>query len=757
VTLSGLGGVGKTRLAAEVARCVGPTFGGRVAWISLSHGPREAGLASAVAATLGLGGGEPDHLADAVAQAIGDAPALLVVDGAETALHDVGLLDELIDLAPPLRVVVTSRITIERSGGVSLVVERLPVPAEADDPATVAASPAVALLVDRASRAGAKVEISDRTAAAIAGLVAHLDGMPLAIELAGPLLRLMSPHRLVARIPQELDPVVATIAWSHDQLSPDDRVLYRRLAVFGVSFRARHVRTFGERAVTHGLSPLAPDLPNALERLFLAGLIRARPDHLDLDPATGPDDPRGEGVHEYELPPLIREDAARRLEASGEATAALWARANDLLALCELANAELLVRSRRDLLDQLDVVHADLVAALDRGRAAREGRFLLRMTGALAEYWRARGRLAEGRIWLDTALRLGPPDRTAERARALHGAGMLANWQSDFGRARTVLEDALAIRLELGERAEAAATLNQLALIGLDTGDLDGAERASARGLEIRRSLGDDAAVASSLNTLGGIVHFGGRTGEARAMFEESLQIRRRLGDDSGVSVSLANLALVARDERDLVGAEAMLREAIATRERLADRQRVAVIRHNLALVLFDAGDLDAARGELQAALTIARELGDRLETANALSDLGFVEETAGRIDRAATLQGEALAVAARIGAKGVIAHAIDGVAGIVAFGGDRLRAATLWAAAGRIRREARYAMLAADRRRIEAETRAAREATAAADWDAAWAAGDGLSADEAIERARDVIAGLIPDSAPSTAGKVAV
>ena len=114
------------------------------------------------------------------------------------------------------------------------------------------------------------------------------------------------------------------------------------------------------------------------------------------------------------------------------------------------------MRSRLDLLDQLDIVHADVVAALERARAAGEGAFLLRMTGALSEYWRARGRLAEGRIWLDVALRLGPPAETAERARALHGAGMLANWQSDFGRGRGLLEEALAIRLRIGALADAA-------------------------------------------------------------------------------------------------------------------------------------------------------------------------------------------------------------------------------------------------------------------------------------------------------------
>jgi tetratricopeptide (TPR) repeat protein len=610
----------------------------------------------------------------------------------------------------------------------------------------IAASPAVQLLVRRAEAAGAEVPITERTAHVIARLAGRLDGLPLAIELAAPLLRTLPAHRLLDRIGERLDPVVATIDWSHEHLGPDDRRLYRRIAVFGIPFRARHVRTFAERAIAHGLSPLDPDIGAGLERLAAAGLIRVRPDPLSgPDAASGPDDPRGGEVHEYELPALVRDDAARRLEASGEATAAYWARANDLLALCELSHTELMARSRVDLLTQLDIVHDDLLAALDRARAAGDGSFLLKMTGALAEYWRSRGRLAEGRVRLDAALRLGPTTATAERARALHGAGLLASAQSDYGRARPAFEEALAIRLELGELEDAAATLNQLGLIGLDTGDLDEAERHCRHGLEIRRGLGDEASIAASLNTLGGILQFGGRNEEAADLLAESVEIRRRLGDEAGVSVSIGNLALVARDRGDLDGAEAMLRESIATRERLGDRQRVAVVRHNLALVLFDRGELDRAVAELEAAIAIARELGHRSEAANALSDLGFVTAAAGDPSRAGRLQLDALALADRIGSPGIVAQSIDGIAGLVAGEGRPIEAATLWAAAETIRRVTHYHLLLADRARIDREIAAARERVSEESWWAAWGAGERLSQAAAVERAQSALQSAEP------------
>jgi predicted ATPase len=737
IALVGTGGVGKTRLAAEAIAAVLERYEGRVAWVALGSVRSVDQATAALAAALGLGDVAGDRLADELGRSLDGHAGLVILDGGGQLPGLAAAVAGLLDAAAGLRVLVTGPGPLGVDGELIVHVEPLDLPA-ADGVDDVRTSPAVQLLLERAGDAGAAVRLTPRSASTIARIVRRLDGLPLALELGASMLRLMGPHQLLDRLEARIETPGAPTDRSHELLDAAGQRLFRRLGVFSGAFTARDAADVLERSVAHGLAPTGVDVVAGLDVLVRLSLVRTRP--LGEDGDDHPPPGSGDAVR-YQMLATVRDDALRRLEACGEATAARWAHANHVLEVAEEVREELAIRSRVDLLARLDAMHDDLLACLEQARAEGEGEYLLRLAGALAEYWRSRGRLAEGRLWLDAALRLNPDGDDRHRARALHGSGMLANWQSDFPRARALLEEALATWLRLGELAEAAATLNQLVLIGLVLGDLDDAERLCRQGLEIRRSIGDEAAIAASLNTLGGILQFGGRRAEAQELFEESLAIRRRIGDDSGASVSLGNLALVARDLGRLDEAAEMLREAIATRERLGDRQRVAVVRHNYALVLFERGDLGGARGELETALAIARDVGDRLEASNALSDLAFVEEAAGNADRAETLQAEALALAARIDAKGIVAQAIDGLAGLAAARGQVEEAATLWAAAETIRRVARYALLAADRRRLDGAIAIARDAVDDETWWRAWATGETLTTEEAIARATAAIA----------------
>ena len=754
VTLAGPGGAGKSRLASEAAGCVASDFGGRVAWIQLAPITDDQVL-SEIATGVGLGDVAAERLSEELSAMLGMSPALVVLDDAEGVLDGVRAAADRLAPIDGLRLLVTTTTPLARADEAVIVLDPLDAPGDDLEPDEALEMPAVRLLLERAAAAGADVPLTPANAAALSRIVRRVDGLPLAIELAGAMLRLLTPHQLLDRLDarpessapaQALEPpgsarrpvdrrrsLRATMDWSYDLLTPDVQCLYRRLGVFSGAFGMSQLRSYLARSVEHGLAIPALDPEEGVAALVAASLLRIRPaDAAGTRDAADATD----AEPEYQILGLVRDDAARRLADSGEATAARWAHANDLMSLTEARCTEIAKQPRPETLAELDAVHDDLLAILARARVDGNAAFVIRLAGAMAEYWRHRGRLTEGRLWLDAALRMRPPEETTYRARALHGAGVLASLQGDFDRARLHLDEAFRLRVRLGLRAEAAGTLNQIGLIALERGELEEGERICREALEMRRDVGDEAAVAASLNSLGGVLQFSGNRAEARELFEESLAIRRRLGDEAGASVVLGNLGLAARDAGELEEALRMLDESIATRERLGDRQRLAVVRHNHALVLFDAGELDAAREELAWSAETARALGDRLELANALSDLGHVNAAAGDLNAALAGQAEALTIAARIGARSIVAQSIDGVAECLALRGDPLAAARLWAAAETIRRTSRAALLAADRRRIDAAIAIARATAAGDGWWSAWAEGEALSFDDAVAEA---------------------
>ena len=552
VTLAGPGGSGKSRLAAEAAARSLPEFGGRVAWIDLGSIQAVDQVESEVVSGIGLGDVAADRLPDELAATLGGAPTLLILDDAEHVIDGVRAVADVLVSIPSVRLLVTTTTPLARPDEVVVTVDPLELPAD-DRTVGLAENPAIRLLLDRAHAAGAEIALTPSNAAALARIVRRVDGLPLAIELAGAMLRLLAPHQLLDRLdahfeleapdpslipgappasadvttgPDRRRSLRATMDWSHDLLAPEVQCLYRRLGVFSGTFGLGQLRSYVDRSVDHGLSAPEIDPAEGIAALVAASLVRV------VDAPDG-DEPR------YELLGLVRDDAARRLAESGEATAANWAHANDLQSLAEARYAELSRQARPDTFADLDTAHDDFLAVLDRARAGGNAAFVVRLAGALAEYWRVRGLLTEGRMWLDAALRMQPAVETAFRARALHGAGVLAMLQGDFDRARERLDEAFRLRVRLGLDVEAAGSLNQIGLIALERGELDEAERVCREALDMRRQIGDEAALASSLNSLGGVLQFSGNDAEAREMFEESLEIRRRLGDDAGVSVVL--------------------------------------------------------------------------------------------------------------------------------------------------------------------------------------------------------------------------
>ncbi|HEY6570925.1 MAG TPA: tetratricopeptide repeat protein, partial [Candidatus Limnocylindrales bacterium] len=735
-----------SRLAVEVSRRAMPRRDGRIAFVPLDGVSVASLVLPAIAGAMGVA--EPGRpLVESLAEALGRAPSLLVLDTVEHVRAVAPALTDLLARTPGLTILATSRIAIGVPRERVVWVEPLPVPSEDEtDPDALAENPAVALFLARAAVSRPEIEATPTNAALAAAICRRLDGIPLAIELAAAALRVLAPHQLVDQLenrladagaeagdegstgPARQRSLRAAMDWSIGLLPAPVLCLYRRASVISGTFSVPTAVAILEGGERRGLAPLGIDVPTGLQQLLAASLLR----HEDDGKAFG-------------MLTTVRADAQDRLAQSGEAVAMRWAHAYQVLAVAEEAEGALSTGNDVEALDRLDEAHDDIREALEWSMEQGDGTFALRLSGTLAEFWRTRGHHTEGRLRLAAALSMAVDPPPGVHRKALSGAGLLASYQGDYRLGEAYLREALSIARELDDEEAMAAVLNWLGTNAYGAGDLDAAEAYVSESLEIRRRIGEPAGIAVALNALGGVHHFRGDLDLAREMFVESMALKEGHGTASGRAVSLTNLGLVERDAGRPEAAAQAFEEAIEIWERTGDPQRVSVGLHNAALLDLDCGRLDEAAGKLTRAHDIARDLGDRTEMAYALADLVRVDVERGDLDGAAEALAGSLPRAAAIGAKIIVPLALEGAAGLAAARGDDVLAIRLWAAAAADRALTGFANMPADERLVDARMSEARERLDPATVDAAWTDGGALTIEAAIEDAMTLVAAAAP------------
>jgi predicted ATPase/Tfp pilus assembly protein PilF len=744
VTLTGIGGVGKSRLAAELAAQDLGRWQGRVAFVPLDGVSDPSLVLPAIAGAIGVTDepGRPLHeaLNEALTDELGRAPALLVLDTAEHVRAAAPALAELQARTPGLQIVVTSRLTLRVPREHVLWVEPLPVPAEGElDPDAVRANPAAELFLERALIARPDLETTNANLALVGTICRRLDGIPLAIELAAAALRVLAPHQLLdqldakvvdtsaepeleASMPARQRSLRAAMDWSLGLLPEPVLRLHRRVAVIAGSFGPPTAASILERGERRGILPLGIDVGDGLRQLADASLLRS-------NAATG----------EYELLSTVRADALDRLASSGEEIAMRWAHAYEVLALVEDAEKDFPTERETDALDRLDTAHDDIREALEWAMDQGESTFALRLAGPLAEFWRTRGHHTEGRLRLAAALAIGDGAPSPVRRKALGGAGLLASFQGDYGLAESYLREALAVAEVDGDDEARAMILNWLGTNAYGGGDLDAAEGFVSESVALRRDLGDPAGLASALNALGGVYHFRGNLDRARETFEESLQLKQALGNENGIAVALMNLGLVERDAGKIESAEVAFTKAVEIWERTGDRQRVSVGVHNAALLDLDRGRYDQAAAMLTRAYDIARDLGDRTEMAYALADTARVEVERGNLETAAAALAWSLPRSVAAGVRIIVPLLLEAAGSLAAAHGEDDLAVRLWSAATTERASSGFVNMPADERLLEGHAAVVRERLDATRFAAAWAEGMTLSQAEATDLALEL------------------
>jgi predicted ATPase/DNA-binding SARP family transcriptional activator len=598
ITLTGAGGMGKTRLALEAAAQAD-------AFVDLARATEAGEVAPAVALALGVA---PDEL-DAQLRA---RDLLVILDNLEQVAGAAGAVGALITTAPRLTVLATSRHALGLAGE-----HELPLP-------PLALPDAVALFVQRASARAAPAG----DASAVAEICRRLDRMPLAIELAARWSRVLAPAQLLARLEHRLDMAAqgaedrperqrtlrATIDWSHRLLEPAEQRLLARLAVFAGGW------------TVEAAEAVCPE-PGTLERL--AALVDRS--LVATDAAAG----------RFALLETIREYALERLAERGEEAPTRTAHARWALALAEAAHPELVGRDQDRWYERLDAEHANLREAL-AWSLEHDRDVALLLAGALWRFWQQRGHLAEGREWLGRALATGA---VQGRARARYGLGVIAYYLGDTAEAERLWAAALEEHRARGDARAVASTLNDLAMLAQYRGEHAEAERLYGEALAGARADGAARSIAVSLTNLGSLANDRGEFTRARELLEEALARFQAQGDGRAAADVTQMLGAAAAGAGDHARAEALCEESLTHFRRLGDATGVIEVTQRLGVIARERGDRARAGALFADALERSRDTGYTWGVAFALDELARLALADGDRERARELVTEALAL----------------------------------------------------------------------------------------------------------------
>ncbi|MGO8947051.1 MAG: tetratricopeptide repeat protein [Ktedonobacterales bacterium] len=626
LTLVGAGGCGKTHLSIEVAGIIASRYPDGVWFVSLAPVRDPTLVPAAVAHVLDVTERAHESLSEVLATYLSTRRLLLVLDNFEHLAAAAQQVATWLQCCPHLHLLVTSRRALHLRAEYEFPVSPLELPDPHSIPALADLTrvPAVALFLERARAADPRFALTEQNAASIAAICRQLDGLPLALELAAPLVKVFSPevlgthlaHRLdlltdgAVDLPERQRSLRATLAWSYDLLSPPEQALFRRMAVFvgGATLEAV------EAVCT------AIDIPPNTVVRVLAGLCASSLIQQRETPESGT---------RFSLLETIREYGWDCLVAQGVDRAAQAQHASYYLAIAEAAQHLVGGPEQAICLSQLEEEHDNLQAALQWWLSQDEITLGLRLATALRQFWEKRGHFSEGRRWFEQFLALAASHEiqvpVSLYAKALNSVGVLAYAQGDFEHAVAWYEQSLAVcQRELDQDGTASAYHN-LGIVAMEQGNLVRARELYEQSLAIRRALGEPRREANSLQGLGIVARLQGDLVQARAWFEASLAIRREAEDENGIASSLNTMGTVAVDQGDYDCAAQLFMEALAIRRHLQHRRGVADTLDNLAHVACLRGNYAEAQLLAEEAVAVFQHIENNAGLAASLITLAWI------------------------------------------------------------------------------------------------------------------------------------
>jgi predicted ATPase/transcriptional regulator with XRE-family HTH domain len=638
LTLTGPGGVGKTRLALAAARLLADDLPDGVAFVPLADVRGAEQVLPAIAQALAVGPDGRSSPAAILALSLRRRSLLLILDTVEHVVSVAAEIAVLLERCPGLQILATSQTPLHVRGEQLYPVAPLEAPqpagpagAEPMALADLARCPAVALFVERTRERVPDFRLTEENASVVAAICTRLDGLPLAIELAAARTAILTPESLLERLEHRLPLLVGgpidlparqrtihdTIAWSHSLLTPDEQRLFRALAVFRGSFTLELAE-----AVAGDGAAIALDLLGSLVEKSL--LVR----RVELGSA-----PR------FRMLGTVRELAASELVAADERDALQDRLLDAMTALGEAA--DLTGRRQAIWLARLDAERENIRAALawsvERGLPERGVRLLCSLLP-----WLRRAPADEGYAWAERILGLiDPAEHSDVRAQAAFLAGVFAWGLGESAHCRARLDLCVAIWRELGDGRRLAYALTWQTLTGQDD-DAEAARRAGEQAAALFRQVGDRWGLAEALHCLALVLVNQGQLTSAEGLVRESLAICRELGHPRLLGSGLRRLGLLALAQGDPVGARAWLGQSLRFYRAADEAWLTARALASLAQVSQHLGEVARTAAELSESLMLGRQTGDRWAITAALEGLAWVASKRGRPDRAAELFGAA-------------------------------------------------------------------------------------------------------------------